>query len=97
LSRRAGDLLLAYRGKNIQPARVGRKTDTPLTASGAEPSEKPAAILSTSRPGAKGCAGCAAAPAPDEASALGAAAVAIIAIARRRRKRIANLSRSSVF
>lgn len=81
-----GSRALAYRGKNIQPARVARKTDTPLTTGSAEPSEMAAAILSTSRPGTKGCAGCAAAPAPDHVSALGAAAVAMLAIARRRRK-----------
>jgi MYXO-CTERM domain-containing protein len=80
-----GSRALAYRGKNIQPRRVARKTETPLTASGAEPNEVPAAILSTSRPGAKGCAGCATAPAPDQTAALGAAAAAIIALARRRR------------
>lgn len=81
-----GSRALAYRGKNIQPARVARKTDTPLTTNGAGPTEMPAAIVSTSRPGTKGCAGCATTPAPDRTYALAAAATAIIAIARRRRR-----------
>lgn len=81
-----GARALAYRGKNIQPSRVARKTETPLTKSGIEPTETPAAIPSTSRPGAKGCAGCATAPAPAEGSALAIAAAALTAIARRRRE-----------
>jgi MYXO-CTERM domain-containing protein len=77
-----GTRALAYRGTNIGPARVARKTDTPLTVSSAEPTEAPAALS----PGKNGCAGCATAPAPDRSWALGAVAGVVIAVARRRRR-----------
>lgn len=78
-----GSRALAHRGTNANRARVARKTETPLTVSGAEPTELAAAVVS---PGGTGCAGCRAAPAPDRPWALAAALGVMIAMARRRRR-----------
>jgi MYXO-CTERM domain-containing protein len=80
-----GSRALGYRGQNISPARVARKTETPLTTSGAEPTETPSPITSTTRPGTSGCAGCTVPPdQPTGALALASAALALLALKRRR-------------
>lgn len=55
---------LAYRGKNISPVRVARKTATPLVASAAEPTEAPSPTTSATHPGTTTCAGCTEATSP---------------------------------
>lgn len=77
-----GTRALAYRGANTEPMRVARKTETPLTAGGAQSTEVAAPVSSPRG----GCAGCAAAPAPERWWALGAAVGAALVIARRRRR-----------
>jgi MYXO-CTERM domain-containing protein len=76
-----GSRALAYRGTNSSAVRVARKTATPLTSSGAEPTEQPAALSPKS-----GCAGCRTAPAPDEPWALALALGVGVALMRRRRR-----------
>jgi hypothetical protein len=78
-----GSRALAYRGSNISPARVARKTDTPITTSDAPATEASAPFP----PPGRGCAGCtAASSAPELPCAIGAAAAAGIAVMRRRRR-----------
>lgn len=83
----SGQRALAYRGSNTQPARVARKTDTPLTASAAQPTETTSTAPPAGTTTARGCGGCAAAPVtPARPWALGAMVLLGIAVARRRRK-----------
>jgi hypothetical protein len=81
-----GRRALAYRGSNVAPARVARKTDAPFTASAAEATEA-SADLPTAGLGARGCAACAAgSQAAGGAWIAGAAAIGL-ALGRRRTRR----------
>ncbi|MEZ4297075.1 MAG: MYXO-CTERM sorting domain-containing protein [Polyangiaceae bacterium] len=77
-----GSRALAYRGTNIGPVRVARKTETPLTTNGVEPKEVPAVVTSKS-----GCAGCAAASSEGAAGWALFAALGALVMAVRRRER----------
>jgi MYXO-CTERM domain-containing protein len=81
-----GRRALAYRGSNVAPVRVARKTEAALTASAAEATEA-SADLPTAGPGARGCGACASSTqAAGGAWAAGAAAL-VLALGRRRTRR----------
>lgn len=75
-----GSRALAYRGENVEPARVSRKTQTALTQSGSEPNEQPAAVR------AGGCAGCSVADNKSGGWALAAAVGAALSWLVRKRR-----------
>ena len=75
-----GKRAMAYKGANTSPARVARKTATPITASSAAPTEATSPKITT--PPRRGCSGCATTSAsPDPLLALAALALLV-----RRRK-----------
>jgi hypothetical protein len=78
-----GKRAAAYLGTNIEPAAVARTTDTPLTASGAQPTESAAPPA----PKKAGCAGCSVQPLEDAPPAMLAITAAFFFALSRRRSR----------
>ena len=79
---RPGTRAVAYKGTNVSPARVARKTATPLTTSGATPTEATSPKVTV--PPKRGCSGCATGRGSTGAALVLVLALAGLGIARRR-------------